>query len=422
MMNNFFYSNLFEQIEQEKIYTPKAINNIIESILEKDQTIKGIWIEGEVYNFKKSDNGHIYFSLKEGDYTLECVYFNYFKTRQNLEFLRPIEIQNGKMILAFGDIKFYKKRGICQLNVKKIAESNRFGSIYEKLLKTFRKLKEEGLFDRQKKKLPYFCLNIGIATSRQGAAIHDIIKIARSRFPNVNLFLVPCFVQGEEAVASISQAIEILNSTKYPIDVIIAGRGGGSFDDLIPFSDEKVVQAFANSKIPIVSAVGHEINKPLCEYAADIVASTPSNAVELVVPEINKIIDDIKNLEIRIYNSIIQRINSNKEKLNLLFKRKIYESPISILEDYYQALDESCEKIKQRMQKIIEDKRHQLEIIKEKLLRLNPKEPLQRGYAIVLKKDSNEIIKDASSLKKEELIKIQFYKDSVIVKVLEQES
>ncbi|MFN3605147.1 MAG: exodeoxyribonuclease VII large subunit [Leptonema sp. (in: bacteria)] len=416
-MTNFIErTSLYEKIQDEKIYTPKQINHYLGNLIDKDQTLKNIWIEGEVYNFSQASSGHIYFSLKEGDTTLDCTYF---KTRQNNFFLNQIEIKNGITLLAFGDVIFYKKVGKCQFNVKKISEGNRENLIYKRILQTYEKLLKEGLLDeKRKRKLPFLPITIGIATSEFGAAIRDIIQVSKNRFPEINIIIAPCVVQGEEAIESITKAIEILNDPIFNVDVIIAGRGGGSFDDLLPFNEETVVRAFANSKIPIVAAVGHQINKPLCEFAADKAAATPSNAAEITVPEIEKIKSQLKYFEERIKKIILTKIQIYQTQLKLLTHRKLYEDPFVLLENYYQTLDETIEKIKLNIQKIFQKNANGLILLEEKLKRLNPEEPLRRGYALIQRKNTNEYVKQAKSLREKEMIYIRFYRDSLVAEVV----
>ncbi len=408
----------FESIEQEKIYSPKKILNYLNSLIEDDLTLKNIWVEGEVYNFSQSSNGHIYFSLKEEDTTLDCTYF---KGRQNKFFLNQFEIKNGITILALGDITLYKKNGKCQLNVKQISEGTKENLIFKKIQQTYEKLLKEGLFDEsKKKKLPLLPITIGIATSEFGAVLRDIIQVAKNRFPEINIVIASCVVQGEEAVESIANAIEILNDPFYQVDVIIAGRGGGSFDDLLPFSEEVVVRAFANSKVPIVSAVGHQINKPLCELAADKVAATPSNAAEIVVPDIQNIKMLLNTIEEKIRNIVLARISYYQNQLRILFHRRLYLDPIRILEPHYQYLDELFRKIQLYIEDFLKKKSNELRILEEKLKRLNPQEPLRRGYALVFKHPSKELIKNTKEIQEEDLLQIQFSDGSVFTKVIKR--
>lgn len=416
---SFVYDTFsFEEIQDEKVFTPKQIHRYLGSLIESDLKLKNIWVEGEVYNFSQSSSGHIYFSLKEEDTTLDCTYF---RRRQSKIFSNHLEIKNGITILAFGDITFYRKNGKCQLNVRKISEGTKESLIFKKIQEIYEKLLKEGIFEEsKKKKLPFLPVTIGIATSEYGAVLRDIIQVSRHRFPEINIVIAPCLVQGEEAAESISKAIEILNDPFYQVDVIIAGRGGGSFDDLLPFSEEVVVRAFANSKIPIVSAVGHQINRPLCELAADKAAATPSNAAEIVVPEIQNIKMQLEKLEERIRSLLLTKISNYQSQLKFLLNRRFYQEPIRLLDPYYQYLDELVQKIQQHIENLLKKKSNELRILEEKLKRLNPEDPLQRGYALVLRHATKEIIKNAKEVNEKEMLQIQFSMGSLLAKVIKK--
>jgi exodeoxyribonuclease VII large subunit len=403
------------ELEDEPIFTPKDVVNKLYEIIHAQKELKNIWVEGEVYNFKKNtQSGHIYFSLKDEHTNLECVYFLQNQVRDTLN---GVEIKDGKIIRAFGDIRVYKKNGHCQLNVEKISDANSIGNILRKILATYKKLQEEGLFAlERKKKIPEVPLNLGIATSDSGAALRDIIKVAKSRFPQINIYIAPCHVQGEKAKESIINAIKILNNPVYKIDVIIVGRGGGSFEDLIIFSEEDVVRAFADSTVPVVSAVGHQIDRPLCEYAADVVAITPTEAAQKCVPIIEEKKEKIEYYIKKIQSLLIYRLNFYKEKWHSISKRYIWKEPQNLFLDYYQYLDQSEDRLKKNFINLLKQKYFQLQILEEKLKQLNPHAPLKRGYAYVTDKQ-NKIIKKGSEIKQKDKIFIHFLEDVVHAKV-----
>ncbi len=403
------------EFEDEPIFTPKDIINKLFEIIHAQKELKNIWIEGEVYNFKKNtQSGHIYFSLKDEHTNLECVYFLQNQVRDKLN---SIEIKDGKIIRAFGNIRIYKKNGHCQLNVEKISDANSIGNILRKIIATYKKLQEEGLFaPERKKKIPEVPVNLGIATSDTGAALRDIIKVAKSRFPQINIFIAPCHVQGEKAKESIINAIKILNNPAYKIDVIIVGRGGGSFEDLIIFSEEEVVRAFANSTIPVVSAVGHQIDRPLCEYAADVVAITPTEAAQKCVPNIEDKRKEIESYIEKIQRLLMNKINHYKDRWHFISKRYIWKEPHNLFIDYYQNLDQLEDKLKRNFINLLKQKYSRLQLLEEKLKQLNPHAPLKRGYAYVTDKQNN-IIKKGNEIKQKDKIYIHFLEDVVQAKV-----
>lgn len=404
------------EAEDVNIFSPKDINLKLYKFINSINELKGIWVEGEVYNFKKnSQTGHIYFSLKDGEYTLDCTYFRH---NQNYKIQNQIEIQNGKKILAYGNISIYKLNGKCQLNVEKISERNIHGSIYEKILKIYEKLKSEGLFDDgKKKKLPLLPINLGIATSDTGAAIRDMIKIAKNRFPMINIYIAPCLVQGDKAKESIINAIKLLNRPEYQIDVIIVGRGGGSFEDLLVFNEEEIVRAFANSRVPIVAAIGHQIDHPICEYAADKVAATPSNAAEICVPEVKIINENLLDWERKLNLALKNSIEKKKYLLEKIINRMVWKKPIEILlYDSYQKVEILENRLKKAIISQLEKKHYQLQILEENLKHLNPHAPLHRGYTFITNKN-NQIIKNAIDLKINEDVTIHFSNDLAIAEI-----
>ncbi len=404
------------EAEDVNIFTPKDIILKLYKFINSINELKSIWVEGEVYNFKKnSQTGHIYFSLKDGEYTLDCTYFRH---NQNYKIQNQIEIQNGKKILAYGNISLYKVNGKCQLNVEKISERNIKGSIYEKILKIYEKLKSEGLFDDgKKKKLPLLPINLGIATSDTGAAIRDIIKIAKNRFPMINIYIAPCLVQGDKAKESIINAIKLLNRPEYQIDVIIVGRGGGSFEDLLVFNEEEIVRAFANSRVPIVAAIGHQIDHPICEYAADKVAATPSNAAEICVPEIKTINETLLDWERKLNFALKKNLELKKYFLEQIMNHLVWKKPIEILlDDSYQKVEILENRLKKAIISQLEKKYYKLQIQEEKLKHLNPQAPLNRGYTFVTNQN-NQIIKNAIDLKINENVKIHFASDMAIAEI-----
>ena len=252
----------------EKIYTITEITREIKNSLEQSPKFNQIWIKGEISNLTIHSSGHIYFTLKDENAVLSVTFFRYANKR--LKF----KLEEGMSVITLGGITVFEKRGSYQMNVQQVLLEG-VGELQKKIEQLKKKLTAEGIFDIDKKQLiPFLPKRIGIVTSPTGAAIRDIIKVALRRFPTIEIILAPAKVQGDDAVPTIIRGIEELNEPKWNIDVIIAGRGGGSFEDLMPFNEEPVIRAFFNSTIPIISAVGHQIDHPLSVDAADIAAPT----------------------------------------------------------------------------------------------------------------------------------------------------
>lgn len=390
--------------EDARVYSPTAVNSLVRQLLESEPELQNVWVEGEIFDLKYHSSGHIYFSLKDSESVLRCTFFK----RANMS-LR-IKLETGKKIRAYGDISVYTKGGSYQLNVLRVSESGK-GDVHERLRKLYERLSKEGLFDSTRKKpLPMAPLTLGVATASTGAAIRDIVQVARSRFPDINIVLAPCIVQGEEALQSVPAAIEALHDPALSVDVIIAGRGGGSFDDLLPFNEEPIVRAFANSRIPIVAAVGHQIDHPLCELAADAVAATPSNAAEMCIPVVGDLLYTIDMQVNRIHRNLRQRLDRSRETLRIITGSKIYRNPLAILDPFQYRLDhavsemralsrsvfetlrlrvQTSENLSFLVERSFEKEKHRLALLSNRLETLSPESTLRRGYAIVTDEKGN---------------------------------
>jgi len=338
-----------------------------------------------------------------------------------------------------GSITLFEKRGSYQINISDL-QLEGVGELQKKIEELKKKLSNEGIFDSEnKKKLPFLPKRIGIVTSPTGAAYKDILKVAIRRFPNIEILLAPAKVQGEGAEKSIVKAINELNKKKWNIDIIIAGRGGGSFEDLMAFNEEIVVRAFADSKIPIVSAVGHQIDHPLSDDAADIFVATPSAAAELVVPIKKELKEEIEYYELRSNNALEFLLKNLKTRLNGLAERKVLKDPFELLNLRSLYLSDIENKIiiaiksklssgKERLNSIPNLNRSIKEIFKEKnfkynialqnLENLSPLSTMKRGYAVTRK--NKKIIKSVTQVKKDDKIEIELIDGSLNCNILEK--
>lgn len=381
----------------EKVFSVTELNSIIKEILEG--TFPTIRLEGEISGLKTQSSGHIYFSLKDSSSLLSAVMFR--GSAQHLSFLP----KDGMKVQVSGKISVYPPQGRYQLIVSKMNLAGE-GEILKMLEERKRKLYAEGIFDEERKRnLPFFPKTIGIVTSPTGAAIRDILQITKRRNPGISVVILPSMVQGDEAARTIVQQIKNANAAKL-CDVLIVGRGGGSLEDLLPFSEEEVVRAIAESEIPVVSAVGHEIDWALSDYAADKRAPTPSAAAELVVPQKSDILNEIRHAQ----EELSVTIRSKIEKIRLILKGFEPEGLElkfrSIEQPLLQRFDNAKENLIENMNLKVKDTRLVVENCISFLESASPKAIFDRGYSMVREKDSGTIIRKSSQVKKGSLIEI----------------
>jgi exodeoxyribonuclease VII large subunit len=321
-------------------------------------------------------------------------------------------------IIARGEITVYEKGGYYQLNTAELQPAG-VGELQIAFEKLKQKLFEEGLFDESHKKtLPEFPEKIGIVTSPTGAAIKDLVSILRRRFPAIQIIIRPTKVQGEGAAQDIVNAINEFN--KYgDVDVLIVGRGGGSIEDLWAFNEEIVARAIYNSKIPVISAVGHEVDFTISDLVADKRASTPSNAAEITVRDKNELIPTISALRRGLNFNILSKIEYYKEKLDTLINSYAFRKPLDIIKQYYQRIDEITKRIENSIFHKFEITKNEVVYLEKRLQSLDPQSILKRGYSICY--FDGKIIKDSSELKTGDNVKIKFFKGEVLSKVFSKQ-
>ena len=416
-----------------KAYSVNQINELIRRRLQSDKGLLSIWIEGEVFNLTRHSSGHIYFSLKDKLSQIRCTFFK----GSNIRY-RQTPLANGSQILVFGSISLYQARGEYQFNVQSLMPIGE-GELRLKIEALKKKIDQEGLFDaHHKKELPQLIRTLGIATAATGAAIQDILRVAINRYPNINIILAPCKVQGEGAVQSICNAVEILQKSELKVDAIIVGRGGGSFEDLLAFNDEKLLRVIFKSRLPIISAVGHEIDSPLSDLIADKAAPTPSIAAEMLVPDIMTIAQFLLKTKIRLQEYLERHCLEYRERLRYLHATSIFEDPLSILRDRWQNLDHLKKNINQAIkincqrayndyerfrflpamlyEKLLAKKLKQHEIIKERLETCNMVATLKRGYAIIHNK-KNKSIRSINEIQTNDNLKVTLADGSFVAEV-----
>lgn len=376
--------------KEKHVYSVTELTKYIRVIVE--DSFPGIWVEGEISNFVLHSSGHMYFSIRDANASLKCAMFR--RSNASLKF-RP---KDGMKVICFGSISVYEARGDYQLIVEEI-EPKGVGALQLQFQQLKERLAKEGLFDdRHKVPIPYLPTRIGVVTSPTGAAIRDILNIARRRFANVEIIINPVRVQGAGAKDEIASAIRQFNKLKN-IDVMIVGRGGGSLEDLWPFNEEVVVRAIYDSNIPVISAIGHEIDYTISDFVADFRAPTPSAGAELVIPKKEDLVNSIKTLATRLRNALAGEIELLAEKLSTLTTSYILRQPLNLVTQYEQKIDEMRKDLGLGIDHIVKMRRENFNLLAGKLEVLSPLSILSRGYSITTRLPGDMIVKDAKELK-----------------------
>lgn len=393
----------------DKYMTISRLNEYIKYKFDEDQNLKKVFIKGEISNFKNHTRGHLYFTLKDDDSRLSAVMFS--SQAQYLKFTP----EDGQNVLVEGRISCYPAQGTYQIYVDKM-EADGIGNLYLEFEKLKKKLLEEGLFSKEHKKgIPKYPKRIGIVTASTGAAIKDILSTIKRRYPICETILFPALVQGAGAAPDVVKQIK--KAEEYDLDVLIVGRGGGSIEDLWAFNEEIVARAIYDCKIPTISAVGHEIDVTIADYVADLRAPTPTGAAEMAVPVLSEVKNNIDSLNIRLRENILSRINREKLKLNKLEDSFVLTNPLAMYEVKEEKLNNYINVLNKYIYNIINNKKHRFEIDLNSLKLLNPVNIMEKGYSLV--KIDNKIVKDASTLKKDDVITVKLHKGEIKATVKE---
>jgi exodeoxyribonuclease VII large subunit len=410
---NHLTQEVFHKRNTETFFTVSEITRQIRTSLEYN--FSNISILGEISNVRRPSSGHIYLTLKDKNSQLQAVVF------RNVANKIKFELKDGMEVITFGSVTVYEPRGQYQLIINKV-EPKGVGALQLAFQQLKEKLEKEGLFDQtHKKPIPFIPQKIGIVTSPTGAAIKDILNIIDRRFANVEILIYPVKVQGEGAAQEIAEAITELN-TLTDIDVIIAGRGGGSLEDLWAFNEEIVARSIYNSRIPIISAVGHEIDITIADLVADKRALTPSEAGELVVPRKDLLLDMLEKLETRLLQSLTGKLRLSKDKLVRIANSYAMRQPFDRLRRWQQRLDEFAQRLKLNITHALNTEREKLSGIAGKLESLSPLNVLKRGYTITTRLENNKSLREVKGLNIEDKIKTSFSKGSVISTILSIET
>ena len=362
-------------LAQFPVYTVSQINGYLKELLEADPLLQSLLIRGEISNYKRYPSGHHYFSLKDEKGSMRCVLF-----RGDAARLR-FQPANGMSVLAFGRISVFPRDGQYQMYCTELIEDGR-GALDLAFERLRRKLEEEGLFDPARKKhLPAWPGRIALVTSPAGAAVRDMIRILGARWPMVGVLVVPVRVQGEGAAEEIAAAIDQVNRRE-DIDLIITGRGGGSREDLWAFNEEAVARAISRSRIPVISAVGHEPDVTISDYVADVRAATPSNAAELAVPDQGQVRHRLGQLARRLAAAQRSRLTAGRKDLLRMMDSRAMRNPKAPIEDSRMLVDRAQERLAAALRDILKDGRGELARLSAGLDAMSPLKVLGRGYAI----------------------------------------
>ena len=419
-------------MNNDKYLSVTALTKYLKYKFDVDEHLKTVYLKGEISNFKSHTTGHLYFSIKDENSKINAIMFS--ANAKKIVFTPA----DGMKVLVKGRITIYEATGNYQIYIDEMLEDG-VGNLYIAFEQLKEKLSKEGLFDsRFKKKIPKIPSRVGVVTAQTGAAIKDILSTIKRRYPICEVILFPSLVQGEAAAGDIVKNIKMAEN--YDLDVLIVGRGGGSIEDLWPFNEEIVARAIFESSIPVISAVGHEIDYTIADFVADLRAPTPTGAAELAVPNLVDLKKHIGQLKIRLNENVLKVINYQKLYLDSLKNSFVIKNPLIMYDNKKQKLDSIIEKLnnilKIKMDKSIDklnflknsyilknsdllykQKRDDLDNIIEKLELINPLKVLKRGYSVVYKDDF--IINSVDNLTKSDKLKIKLSDGNVITKIEE---
>ncbi len=398
-------------LDGRKIYTPSRL--LAETRLVLEESFGSLWLEGEVSNLRRPPSGHLYFSLKDAGAALGGVIFGGERRVRSAQFL-----SEGSKVLVYGRFSAYERSGQCQLVVERV-EPLGLGALQKAFDELKSRLEAEGLFAPERKRpIPRMPFTVGLVTSPTGAAVRDLMNVLARRFPAVAILLAPCRVQGEGAAAEIAAAIELQNRADLA-EVLVIGRGGGSVEDLWAFNEEPVVRAIAASRIPTVSAVGHEIDYTLADYVADLRAPTPSAAAELCVRTEAEVRDELEGASLRLRHGLSRAAELARARLAELAASEAFARPESLVERRRQALDELGLRLGSAASAAASRSRERLAAAGAHLSSLNPLAVLARGYSVTFDEDGR-LVADARKVGKGARIRTVLARGEILSRVEEK--
>ena len=385
------------------------LNKYIKNKIAEDEYLNNILIKGEISNFKHHYTGHLYFTLKDENSLIKCIMFKSYAQKLNFE---P---KDGMKVYILGTVSVFERDGVYQIYAK-VMEEDGLGDLYTRYQKLKKELEEKGLFDeRHKQKIPMMPKVIGVLTSQTGSVIRDIINVSTRRNPNVYIRLLPVPVQGEGAAEKIAYGIDFMNKNQLA-DVLILARGGGSLEDLWPFNEEVVANSIYQSKIPIISAVGHETDFSISDFVADLRAPTPSAAAELAVPDIYEVKQKINTYQNRLKMALTRKLEIMKLRYDKCMASSVFKEPTRKINENYIKIDTYVKQLENLINKIKEKNKNRYIELVSKLDTLSPLKTLLRGYSIIEK--DGKVIKSVSELEVEDDISIRLHDGKKKAKII----
>ena len=406
--------SLLPEESPEQILSVFDLTSQIKDLLEGH--FQNVWVCGEISNFSRPQSGHCYLTLKDDRAQIRAVLWRTAASRLRFE------LEDGLEVICQGSLDVYAPRGSYQLVIRQI-EPKGIGALELALRKLKEKLAAEGLFDAARKRpLPRFPRRIAFVTSPTGAAIRDFLEVLRRRWRGVDVLVVPVRVQGDGAAQEIATAIAAVNRIAVPVDCLVVGRGGGSLEDLWAFNEEAVVRAIHASRIPVVSAVGHEIDVTLADLVADVRALTPSEAAELVVPAADAISSALRNHEQRLLSALRRRAMLGRARLDRLAEHRVFRKPFELVHDAARHLDELSVRSTRAMRLRLAAARKQLDAASCHLESLSPLGVLGRGYSLTQRLSDGRVIRDAAELNPGDAIRTRLARGQIVSQVREIEA
>jgi exodeoxyribonuclease VII large subunit len=394
-------------------YTVGEITRLVRGVLE--ERFYGITVEGEISNFRPSSTGHLYFSLKDEEAVLSVVMF------KNRLFGLGFQPADGMKVKASGNLSVYARRGTYQLICETLVKSGE-GELLAMLEKRKARLASLGIFDEARKKpLPIFPSRVAVVTSPTGAAIRDILQVLRRRNAGLSLVILPAPVQGEGADKILARQVRRANEFQMA-DVIIVTRGGGSLEDLLPFYEESLVLAIAESQIPVISAVGHEIDFTLADLAADVRAPTPSAAAEMVSASRLELAARVGALASGLAHSFGGRLERVRMLVSQFSREALERSFRQLVQPAVQAVDDAREELRLGMQDRLMPARHRLELLTQSLRDASPLQLLERGYAVVTRESTGQVLRSSQQVALEELLRVRLHQGELVAAVKEKDA
>lgn len=389
----------------KQFITVSELNAYLGNLIQADEFLSDFWLKGELSGYRYyRQSGHMYFTLKDSESAVSCVMF---KSRaQKLDF----EPEDGLDVLARGYLAIYGKQGKYQVYIQEMQPYG-LGGLYLRLEQLKKRLQEEGYFAPEiKKKIPEMVNCIGVVTSQDGAAFRDILKVIKQRHRGCQVVLVHSAVQGEDAPVQLARGVRLLNEHGR-VQVIILGRGGGSFEDLMAFNSEEVVQAIFDSRIPVISAVGHEVDFSLADLAADLRAATPTQAASLAVPDMNQVVRDTRRIHESLIRAMERTIECKEESLDRLMMNNVWKEPAVLLSEKQTTLEKLQQRMDRSAEAFLKDRQHRFCLALNALDKLSPLKVMQRGYALVYK--DGRPVKEAGHIEVGEEIRVALYRGGI---------